>query len=98
MKCPICGAAELVHDTRDMPYIYKGETTIISTVTGDFFPACDEAVLGVAEATRTSAAMLDFNKQINAAIVEPRFSISARSEADQEVEDVREKAKIVRKA
>ena len=28
----------------------------------------------------------------------PRFSISARSEANQEVEDVREKAKIVRKA
>ena len=28
----------------------------------------------------------------------PRFSISARSEADQEVEDVRKKAKIVRKA
>ena len=30
--------------------------------------------------------------------VKPRFSISARSEADQEDEDVREKAKIVRKA
>ncbi len=30
--------------------------------------------------------------------IKPRFSISARSEADQEVEDVREKAKIVRKA
>ncbi len=30
--------------------------------------------------------------------IEPRFSISACSEADQEVEDVREKAKIVRKA
>ena len=29
--------------------------------------------------------------------IKPRFSISARSEADQEVEDVREKAKIVRK-
>ena len=27
MKCPCCGAAELIHDTRDMPYIYKGETT-----------------------------------------------------------------------
>ena len=30
--------------------------------------------------------------------IKPRFSISARIEADQEVEDVREKAKIVRKA
>lgn len=20
MKCPVCGAAELIHDTRDLPY------------------------------------------------------------------------------
>jgi len=78
MKCPICGAAELVHDTRDMPYIYKGESTIIPAVTGDFCPACDEAVLGVAESTRTSAAMLGFNKQVNASIVEPGFIESVR--------------------
>jgi len=35
MKCPVCGAAELIHDTRDLPYIYKGETTVIAEVTGD---------------------------------------------------------------
>lgn len=29
MKCPVCGAAELIHDTRDLPYTYKGETTVI---------------------------------------------------------------------
>ena len=44
MKCPCCAAAELVHDTRDMPYIYKGETTTIPAVTGDFCPACGEVV------------------------------------------------------
>lgn len=78
MKCPICGAAELVHDTRDMPYIYKGEASIIPAVTGDFCPACDETILDVAESTRTSAAMLDFNKQVNASIVEPGFIESVR--------------------
>ena len=36
MKCPVCGAAELIHDTRDLPYTYKGETTVIPAVTGDF--------------------------------------------------------------
>ena len=36
MKCPVCGAAELIHDTRDLPYTYKGETTVIAAVTGDF--------------------------------------------------------------
>jgi len=45
MKCPTCAIAELVHDTRDMPYTYKGETTIIPDVTGDSCSACDEAIL-----------------------------------------------------
>jgi HTH-type transcriptional regulator / antitoxin MqsA len=91
MKCPICGAAELVHDTRDMPYIYKGESTIIPAVTGDFCPACDEAVLDAAESTRTSAAMLSFNKQVNASIVDPGFIESVRKKLDL---DQREAAEI----
>ncbi len=78
MKCPSCAAAELVHDTRDMPYIYKGESTLIPAVTGDFCPACGEVVLDAAESTRTSAAMLEFNKQVNAAIVDPGFIASVR--------------------
>jgi len=45
MKCPTCANAELVHDTRDMPYTYKGETTTLPEVTGDFCRACDEAIL-----------------------------------------------------
>ena len=55
MKCPCCGAAELIHDTRDMPYIYKGESTVLPAVTGDFCPACGEAVLDRAESARTSS-------------------------------------------
>jgi hypothetical protein len=35
MKCASCGATELIHDTRDQPYINKGEQTVISHVTGD---------------------------------------------------------------
>lgn len=78
MKCPSCAAAELVHDTRDLPYAYKGESTIIPAVAGDFCPACGEAVLGVGESVRTSALMLAFNKQVNAAIVDPGFIASVR--------------------
>jgi len=78
MKCPSCAAAELVHDTRDMPYTYKGESTVIPAVTGDFCPACGEAVLETGESVRTSAAMLEFNKQVNAAIVDPAFIASVR--------------------
>jgi HTH-type transcriptional regulator/antitoxin MqsA len=39
MKCPSCGEGKLVRDTRDIPYIYKGETTTIPTVRGEFCPA-----------------------------------------------------------
>ncbi|MDZ4314860.1 MAG: type II toxin-antitoxin system MqsA family antitoxin [Azonexus sp.] len=78
MKCPSCAAAELVHDTRDLPYTYKGESTILPALTGDFCPACGEVVLDMVESARTSAAMLAFNKQVNAAIVDPGFIASVR--------------------
>lgn len=78
MKCPICGEAELVHDTRDIPYTYKGESTIIPGVKGNFCPACGEAVLAAAESARVSALMLEFNKQVNASIVDPAFIASVR--------------------
>jgi HTH-type transcriptional regulator/antitoxin MqsA len=78
MKCPACGAAELIHDTRDVPYTYKGETTTIPGVTGDFCPACAEVVLDSAQADRYGAAVRAFNKQVNASIVDPGFIASVR--------------------
>jgi HTH-type transcriptional regulator/antitoxin MqsA len=78
MKCPSCGAAKLVHDTRDLPYAYKGESTTIAAVAGDYCPACGETVLDAEESARASAAMLEFNKQVNASIVDPRFIARVR--------------------
>ncbi|WP_407277660.1 type II toxin-antitoxin system MqsA family antitoxin [Aromatoleum evansii] len=78
MKCPVCGAAELIHDTRDLPYTYKGETTTIAAVTGDFCPACAESVLDVAESDRVMREMRAFSKQVNAAIVDPSFIANVR--------------------
>lgn len=78
MKCPICTEAELVHDTREIPYTYKGESTVIPSVTGDFCPACGEAVLEKNESVRISALMLEFNKQVNASFVDPAFIASVR--------------------
>lgn len=78
MKCPVCGGAELVRDTRDLPYTYKGETTILTDVTGDFCPACGESITDMAESARTMDLMLEFNKQVNAAIVDPAFIAGVR--------------------
>jgi HTH-type transcriptional regulator/antitoxin MqsA len=68
MKCPSCGERKLVRDTRDVPHIYKGKTRIIPAVRGEFCPFCGESVLAATEASRVSAAMLEFNKQVNASI------------------------------
>jgi HTH-type transcriptional regulator/antitoxin MqsA len=78
MKCPMCAQSELVHDSRDIPYTYKGEVTAIPVVAGDFCPACGEAVLNADESARVSMLMLDFNKQVNASIVDPEFISSVR--------------------
>lgn len=78
MKCPVCGAVELIHDTRDIPYTYKGETTSIPAVTGDFCPACAESVLDAAESDRVMQEMRAFSKQVNAAIVDPKFIAAVR--------------------
>ena len=91
MKCPVCGAAELIHDTRDLPYTYKGETTLIAAVTGDFCPACAESILDAAESNRVMREMSAFSKQVNAAIVDPSFITTVRKKLDL---DQREAAEI----
>ena len=91
MKCPVCGAVELIHDTRDLPYTYKGETIVIAAVTGDFCPACAESVLDTAESNRIMREMRAFSKQVNAAIVDPGFITRVRKKLNL---DQREAAEI----
>jgi HTH-type transcriptional regulator/antitoxin MqsA len=91
MKCPVCGAAELIHDTRDLSYTYKGETTVIAAVAGDFCPACAESVLDAAESNRVMREMRAFSKQVNAAIIDPVFITHVRKKLDL---DQREAAEI----
>ena len=78
MKCPACGAAQLVRETRDVRYTYKGSTTVIRNVTGEFCPACGESISDAAEADRVMREMQAFNKQVNAALVDPAFIAEVR--------------------
>ena len=82
MKCPSCGSVKLVHDTRDVPYTYKGDSTILPQVTGDFCPACDESVLNASESRRAMELMAAFSKQVNASLVDPEFIASVRKKLD----------------
>lgn len=78
MKCPACGAADLVHDIRDIPYSYKGETTVVANVTGEFCPSCSESILDLVESDRVMKAMRTFSKRVNADLVDPGFIATVR--------------------
>ncbi len=82
MRCPCCGAAELTQDTRDIPYTYKGETTNIPEVTGEFCLACGEVVLDRAHGDRYSEMVGMFQRQINAAYVDPAYIAKVRKKLD----------------
>jgi HTH-type transcriptional regulator/antitoxin MqsA len=62
MKCPSCGEGKLVRATRAIPYTYQPQ-------------ACGESA---AESKRVTAAMLEFNKRVNASIVDPGFIACVR--------------------
>ena len=82
MKCPCCGAAELISDTRDLPYTYKGETTTLPAVTGEYCPACGEVVLNRVHGDRYGELIGLFQRQINAAYVDPDYIARVRKKLD----------------
>jgi HTH-type transcriptional regulator / antitoxin MqsA len=91
MKCPNCGAAKLIHDTRDMPYLYKGESTTIPAVTGEHCPACGEVVLNREHGDRYCELIGQFQRQVNSAFVDPAYIAKVRKKLDL---DQREAAEI----
>lgn len=54
MKCPECGSSELVRDTRQKTYRYRGKEIPIPAVTGDHCPACGVVVLDREEGDRVA--------------------------------------------
>ncbi len=82
MKCPVCGAAKLMQDTRDLPYTYKGEVTVIPAVTGEFCPACDEVLLNREQGDRYSELLGTFQRQVNAAFIDPHYITRVRRKLD----------------
>ena len=66
-KCPVCGAAGMVHDTRHLHYSYHGQTVTVPEVTGDFCHACGEVILDEAEGKRYGAAVGAFIDHVDAA-------------------------------
>jgi HTH-type transcriptional regulator / antitoxin MqsA len=91
MKCPVCAGAKMVRDTRDIAYTYKGETTTLPQMTGQFCPACDESLLDLKESGRAMRMMAAWKKEINAGMIDPKFITDVRTKLDL---DQREAAEI----
>jgi HTH-type transcriptional regulator/antitoxin MqsA len=62
MECPNCDNQELILQTTDIHYSYRGEYTLIKNVTGEFCPSCEEMVLEHEEAQRVSDTMAAFSE------------------------------------
>ncbi len=82
MKCPSCGASKMVRATRDVAYVYKGESTRIPAVTGDFCSACGEILLDQEQGDRYSEWIGQFQRQVNAAYVDPSYIAKVRRKLD----------------
>ncbi len=78
MKCPYCARGTLVRDTRDIPYVYRGESVLIEAVTGGFCDQCSEVVPDGADAGRAIKTMLEFKKKVDIEKADPRFISTGR--------------------
>lgn len=78
MKCIECGKAKMVHEVREVPYIYKGHSTSIPKVGGYFCGACDESLHSPEESEYLNSAMLAFNREVNLTLVDPSFITETR--------------------
>ena len=78
MKCVSCGKGPMVHETRDISYTYKAQTTSIPDVSGDYCSVCGESLHTEDEAEYLSSQMMAFAKEINGASVKPEFITDTR--------------------
>ena len=77
-NCPNCGAPSPVHDTRDVPYMYKDQTTTIPDISGHFCGTCGEVTLDRGDVDRYSALVGAFERSVDRDLVDPTFILGVR--------------------
>lgn len=77
-NCPECGASSPVHDTRDVPYIYKSKETVIPQVSGYHCSNCKEVTLDKDQVNRYSNLVGAFQRQVNSQVVDPAYILNVR--------------------
>ncbi|QBE63171.1 type II TA system antitoxin MqsA family protein [Pseudoduganella lutea] len=76
--CPECGTPSPVHEVRDVSYTYKGRSTVIEGLEGDYCGACGEAVFTRKDGDRYSTAIAEFARKINGEVVDPAYILAVR--------------------
>lgn len=78
MKCPICGGADLKHETRNVEYEYKGHQIVVEGITGDFCDECGEVIYNAEMSAKFSTAVAALHREVNAREVDPAFIATVR--------------------
>lgn len=78
MKCPVCGTAGTVHETRNVTRQYKGVRRVFKDVTGTFCDACGEITFDAQEGQDYFEQVAAFMKEVNASAVDPGFISGVR--------------------
>ena len=73
MHCPECGSKNTIKDYRDIPFTYKGQSTVVKAVGADWCLDCGEGVIFKEESLRIDSILTEFNKQVNASIIDPEY-------------------------
>lgn len=64
MKCPLCGKGELIKETRDLTYEYRGRTTVFPQQ-GEFCANCGEAIFTADQGDQYLAKVNRFRNQVD---------------------------------
>lgn len=78
MHCPECGSKNTIKDYRDIPFTYKGQSTVVKAVGADWCLDCGEGVIFKEESLRIDSILAEFNKQVNASIIDPEYVVAMR--------------------
>jgi HTH-type transcriptional regulator / antitoxin MqsA len=65
-ECLNCGHKEMVHTVKDVPYSYRGCTTVIPAIKGWHCPYCGDIEFDEGEGARFAGAIKQFSMEIDA--------------------------------
>lgn len=70
MKCPVCGRGNLIKETRDLVYTYRGQATTIRQ-RGRYCEACHEAIFDASESESYMKTVKAFRAHVDAHLLSP---------------------------